>query len=90
MRWTKFLISLLITAGLLVALLFPIAPATFPLGSFMDPFQGFWQNATAAQAEIPQKMDMPGLRNPAEVVVDMRDVPHIFTENLQDAAYVQG
>lgn len=90
MRWTRFLISLLITLGLLGALSFPIAPATFPLGDFLNPFRGFWQNAVSGEEDASQKLELSGISAPGEVIVDERDVPHIFADNMTDAAYIQG
>ncbi len=90
MRWTKFFLSLLLTLGLLYALLRPIAPATFAFGNFLDPFRGFWQNAESGESELPDLVRFGELSGPASVVIDERDVPHIFAENLRDAAFLQG
>ena len=90
MRWTNFLLSLLLTAGFLVLLLVPVGPATFPLGSFLDPFQGFWQNAFSGEEKPDPVIPLSGLSGKVEVVIDERDVPHIFADKLTDAAYVQG
>lgn len=90
MRWTKFFISLAITLSLLLVLVIPIAPATFPLGNFLDPFHGFWQNAESGERESKEKLVLGSLSSQAQVIIDERDVPHIFADNFEDAAYVQG
>ncbi len=90
MRWTKFILSFLLTAALLAVLIVPLPPATFSMGAFFNPFQGFWQNAVAEDQQPPSRLELPGISAPAEVVIDERDVPHIFADNLTDAVYVQG
>ncbi|MCB9343676.1 MAG: penicillin acylase family protein [Lewinellaceae bacterium] len=61
-----------------------------PLGSFFNPFSGFWQNAEPKNGLTFQDVNIPGLAAPVKVVYDDLMVPHIFAENRLDAARVQG
>lgn len=61
-----------------------------PLGKFLSPFQGFWNQAEPVDRNVPAKLKLSGLKNSAEVVYDDRLVPHIFANNDQDLYYLQG
>lgn len=63
-----------------------------PLGSFFNPFTGFWQNADPAEGFRGKGLDavLPGLKGKVEVVYDDLLVPHVFATNLEDAVRVQG
>jgi len=60
-----------------------------PLGKFMNPFAGFWQNGTELD-HIDEVLDVKGLRDEVKVVWDERHVPHIFAENTYDVYFAQG
>jgi penicillin G amidase len=93
MRIVKFLISLLFTLGLIYALSIQHAIGTSktpPLGKFLNPFVGFWQNAEPKNPQIEATMVLKDLKEEASVVYDDRMVPHIFAKNLEDAYYLQG
>ncbi|MEL6672579.1 MAG: penicillin acylase family protein [Bacteroidota bacterium] len=90
MRWVKFLVSLLLTLGLLFLLERPPLPVNFSLGTFFNPQQGFWQNAEPVEGNWADSLDIPGLKSPVKLVVDERGVPHIFAQSMTDAAAVQG
>ncbi|MEO0469125.1 MAG: penicillin acylase family protein, partial [Bacteroidota bacterium] len=90
MRWTKFILSLFPTLALMGLLLFPPQPITFSPGAFLDPFHGFWRNAEAVERSFEAELDLPGLESAVEVVIDQRNVPHVFAQSLTDAAYAQG
>lgn len=60
-----------------------------PLGKFLNPFAGFWQNGTALD-KIDEVLDIKGLRDEVQVVWDERHVPHIFAENTYDIYFAQG
>ncbi len=60
-----------------------------PLGKFLNPFAGFWQNG-AQLDRIDEVIDVKGLRAEVKVVWDERQVPHIFAENNYDAYFAQG
>ena len=90
MRWTKFVLSLIFTVLLLIALLRPIPPATFPLGSFLSPTEGFWKNAPSSKPAETLHLTSDRLKAPVEVVYDERHVPHIFAQNAEDLYFAQG
>ncbi len=89
MRWVKFFISFLITLGIVAFLYFPLR-TPMPLGDFLNPFRGFWQNAPAATPAYEVEQDLPGLTRSAQVVMDERGVPHLFAESMRDLSYLQG
>ncbi|MBT5312918.1 MAG: penicillin acylase family protein [Candidatus Marinimicrobia bacterium] len=60
-----------------------------PLGKFLNPFAGFWQNGEKLD-HIDEVLDVKGLRDEVQVVWDERHVPHIFAENTYDIYFAQG
>jgi penicillin amidase len=88
MRWVRTVVSLLLAAAAYWAL--DNRHGTFPaLGKLLNPFAGFWQNG-ARSDEIPEALDVPGLREEVRVVWDDRHVPHIFARNDHDLFLAQG
>ncbi|MDX1910589.1 MAG: penicillin acylase family protein [Saprospiraceae bacterium] len=93
MRLIKFLLSLLVTILLVWQLARPqqAGDKTLPPpGAFFNPFSGFWTNAESVGAPVFHDISMPGLKGPVQVVYDDLMVPHIFAQNMEDAARVQG
>ncbi len=93
MRIVPFLISGLLTAGLVIALdrQLPVGSGKTPrLGYFLSPQQGFWQNAEPADISFDSDIKLPGVKGKVEVFVDDRLVPHVYADNDLDAYYVQG
>ncbi|MEZ4959601.1 MAG: penicillin acylase family protein [Saprospiraceae bacterium] len=104
MKIVKFILSLLLTAGLIyqmgrpITLKEPVAdkPGTFketvipPIGHFFSPFAGFWQNAESLKDYVPQQLEIPEMKGKVKILFDERMVPHIFAENLEDAVFAQG
>ncbi|NQV40717.1 MAG: penicillin acylase family protein [Candidatus Marinimicrobia bacterium] len=60
-----------------------------PLGKFLNPFAGFWQNGESLD-QIDQVLDVKGLRDEVQVVWDERHVPHIFANTTYDVYFAQG
>lgn len=89
MRIVPFIVSTAITAGLLFALNKRWGPAP-PMGRFLSPQHGFWQNAEAADHDFSGEIKLAGLKGKVEVYFDDRLVPHIFADDDNDAFYVQG
>ena len=89
MRVFAFLLSLLLTIALVVALSWRIDPLP-PLGYFLDPFHGFWQNAQGNDAGIETSLELPNLRAPVTVHYDSLLIPHIFAQNDVDLYRAQG
>ena len=95
MRFLKLLLSLLATGGLVYALTtsFTIKGNAAPaFGNLLNPFSGFWQNAsgsTSASFDL-KSGQISGLNAGVKVEFDDREVPHIFAENINDAVFIQG
>ncbi len=93
MRIVPFLISAVVTTGLVYALNVSWklggkdAP---PFGTFLSPQHGFWQNAEPVNEDISADLKFPQLAGKADVYFDDRLVPHIFAEQENDAYFVQG
>ncbi|GJQ63324.1 MAG: beta-lactam antibiotic acylase [Melioribacteraceae bacterium] len=58
-----------------------------PLGKFLNPYSGFWQNDN--DFDIPA-LPAQHLNSKVEVFFDDRMVPHIFAENDHDLYFTQG
>ncbi len=89
MRILKFLLFALLTAGLFHVMEFGVSPLP-PLGKFLSPFSGFWQNAESKNAKIPATLEIEGLIEDVQVIYDDRMVPHIFAKNEHDLFFAQG
>jgi penicillin amidase len=89
MRIVPFAVSVLLTAGLVFCLntQWGVVP---PLGSFLSPQHGCWQNADPLDKDFNARLSLPELKDRAEVYFDDRLVPHVFARNEQDACFVQG
>ena len=89
MKFVPLLISSAIT--LLLIIVFNTRWGQAPaFGKFLSPQHGFWQNAEPVDKDFGQDLQLPGLRDPAEIYLDDRLVPHIFAGNDEDAFYLQG
>ena len=89
----KFLISLTVTLLLIWALnkSWQVGPTRIPpLGKFLDPAHGFWQNIEPTGFKLPEALDIPGLQQPVTVVFDSLMIPHIFAQNDEDLYLAQG
>lgn len=89
MRIIPFVISTVITAGLVFALNKKWGSVP-PMGKFLSPQHGFWQNAEPTDASFDAELKFPQLKGKAEVYFDERLVPHVFAENDKDAYFIQG
>lgn len=89
MRLAYFIISLIITIALIVILDKPIGSIP-PIGKFISPQHGFWQNAEPADKDFSADLSFSQLNSSAEVYFDERMVPHIFAEEENDAWFIQG
>ncbi|OYW15920.1 MAG: penicillin acylase family protein, partial [Sphingobacteriales bacterium 12-47-4] len=91
MRIIPFIISTALTGGLVYLLNNPIGESIpMPLGKFLSPQHGFWQNAEPADADYSTDLSLPDIEGKAEVYLDERLVPHIFADNERDAYFAQG
>jgi penicillin amidase len=89
MRIIPFLTGTVITIVLVLALDHKWG-AIPPLGRFLSPQQGFWQNAEQVDADLNETISVKGLRGKLEVYFDDRLVPHVFAEHDEDAYFAQG
>lgn len=104
MKYSGFLISLFLTAGwaymlnnrlpdlpLIGRWLAQSSVANMPpLGKFLDPFEGCWQNAEGSLPNLPQQLSFAQLQAPVTVIYDNRLVPHIYAQNEHDLYFAQG
>ena len=60
-----------------------------PLGKFLDPFHGFWQNAQTANVKS-ESVSIPGLKDKVTILYDSVLIPHIFANNDEDLYAAQG
>lgn len=89
MRILPFAVSGIITAGLVFALNKQWGTAP-PMGKFLSPQHGLWQNAEPARQDFDADLTFSGLKGKAEVYFDERLVPHVFAENDEDLYFIQG
>ncbi len=89
MRIVPFLVSAVITTGLVYALNKKWGDIP-PAGKFLSPQHGFWQNAEPASQGFDEKLEFSRLKGKAEVFLDERLVPHVFAENDEDLYFIQG
>lgn len=90
MRLLSFILSTLVTAGLVFAFNRPLGPLPSPPGKFFSPQHGFWQNAEPTDKSFDADLHFPDLKGKASVYFDERLVPHVFAENDQDLYFIQG
>ncbi|MCH5685773.1 penicillin acylase family protein [Niabella sp. W65] len=91
MRLLPFCFSLLITVLLVFILNRPIGTKIpMPLGSFLSPQTGFWQNAEDTAQNYDLNIQQSDLKGNAKVYFDERLVPHVFAENDEDLYFIQG
>lgn len=89
MRIIPFIITIVITIGLIITLSNPIGSIP-PLGCFLSPQTGFWQNAEPVNAHPNLDLHFPQLKEKVQVYFDDRMVPHVFAQNDDDLYFVQG
>lgn len=61
-----------------------------PIGKFINPFNGFWQNAEKEKYSLLEQEQLKGLKKPVNVKFDKRRVAHVFAENENDLYFMQG
>ena len=61
-----------------------------PIGKFLSPQHGFWQNADPIDKDFSANLKLVGLKDKADVYFDDRLVPHVFAQNDEDAYFIQG
>lgn len=89
----KFFLSLFATVALIYVLdrSWEIGSSRLPPpGRFLDPLNGFWQNAEPNNFIGPQSLRMTGLQDKVTVVYDSLLIPHIFAGHEDDLFMTQG
>ena len=61
-----------------------------PLGHFLNPFEGFWQNAKGVEISMPNEINLEGLESKVIIDYDSNLVPHISALNDKDLYMAQG
>lgn len=61
-----------------------------PAGKFLDPYNGFWQNAESKNQKNRFELQVTGLKNSVEIKFDEHQIPHIFADNNYDGYFAQG
>lgn len=89
MRILPFFVSAAITAGLVFALNKKWGKIP-PMGRFLSPQHGFWQNAEPSGYDYSADLTFPELKGNGSIYLDERLVPHIFADNDEDLYFMQG
>ena len=61
-----------------------------PIGEFLNPVSGFWQNAESKNIKPDEDLHLEGLQGKVTIRFDEHRIPHIFAENDHDLYYAQG
>jgi len=87
MKYLKFTLSLLLTASVFYGLnnKFGSIP---PIGKFLNPYTGVWQNET--DETITGTVPIDGLKDKVTVHYDAQLIPHLFAQNENDLYRAQG
>jgi penicillin amidase len=89
MRIVPFIVSAVISISVILVLSVQWGSLP-PIGKFLSPQHGFWQNAEAVDKDLSGLIELPELMGKAQVYLDDRLVPHVFAENEEDAYFIQG
>jgi len=89
MKFIKAIISITITLLLIWALQTKFGDIP-PLGKFLNPSTGFWQNAESKNMPADESLLLTGLKGKVTIRYDEHMIPHIFAENDHDLYLAQG
>lgn len=89
MKFIKAFLSIALTLALIWTLQTKIGPVP-PIGRFLSPADGFWQNAESKNILTNTHLMLPGLTGKVTIKYDENRIPHIFAENEHDLYYAQG
>ena len=89
MKTFRFIFLAAITISLSILLNSRIS-GTPPLGKFLSPFHGFWQNAEMPGSTYREELSFSVLSAPVTVYYDEISIPHIYADNQSDLHFVQG
>ena len=80
---------MVVTGALIFVLDIKIGPIP-PLGAFLNPSTGFWQNAESKHILATENLKITGLQEKVIVKYDEHRIPHIFAKNDHDLFLAQG
>jgi penicillin amidase len=89
MKLFKFTVSLILVAGIFYALNTKIGDIP-PLGKFLSPSQGFWQNEVTESNSPAESIAIDGFIAEVKVHYDETLIPHVFAQNDDDLYRAQG
>ncbi len=87
MKYFKLLISLALTVAIFYGLNTKFGNIP-PLGKFLNPYSGIWQNET--DETLTGELIIPGLAAEVTVHYDKQLIPHVFAQNEHDLYKAQG
>ena len=97
MKYPRFIFTFLLTLLLILLLNAKIpflistpAGSLPPIGRFVDPFHGFWNNAEPTKIKSDYLVKIPDIRQAVTVYYDQQMIPHIFASNNYDLYFSQG
>jgi penicillin amidase len=61
-----------------------------PIGKFLNPVTGFWQNAESKNIDAKRDIKLEGLNGKIIIRYDEQMIPHIFAGNDHDLYFAQG
>ena len=89
MKLFKALLSIVITLFFIWVLQTKFGDVP-PVGEFLNPVSGFWQNAENKNSPPEENLQLDGLQGKVTIRFDEHRIPHIFAENDHDLYYAQG
>src|SRR5680860_268504 len=94
MKYTwMFVVSMALSVALLILLSRPltIGDKTLPaIGSFINPFTGFWNQAESGKAGSHENYRSTFINDSIQIEFDKRMIPHVFAQNDAGAFYAEG
>ena len=87
MKYLKLLLSFALVIGIFFVLNTKLGDIP-PLGKFLNPQSGIWQNET--DEAIDSEISIPGLKDKVTVHYDAQLIPHVFAQNEHDLYKAQG
>jgi penicillin amidase len=87
MKYLKLTLSFFLTLGIFYVLNTKLGPIP-PLGKFLNPYTGIWQNET--DENVTGEIVISGLKEPVSILYDDLLIPHIFAQNDADLYRAQG
>ncbi|KAA5540333.1 penicillin acylase family protein [Adhaeribacter rhizoryzae] len=89
MKWLRAILSLIILLALVYALNTKFGDVP-PVGKFLSPFTGFWQQAESKDLAAEEELTLPGIQDNVTILFDKSRIPHVFAQNDQDLYFAQG